>query len=220
VREAAAHSRANPRLLLLMSASFVAGLAIISLEALWQPFFAALSGVGPTGTPGDTLPPTTLLGVIMAGSFLAGAGGNLLSVPLSRRLGGRYGLVGAVARLLQGAAILGLAAAGALLPAAGLFWLVYLAGGLGHSPHATLLNAEIPAARRSAMLSVQSLASYLGSFIGGAGLGYVADHASISLAWLIAGTLTVVSLVPYLILDARRDRAEDDRGTERLIEQP
>jgi hypothetical protein len=56
--------------------------------------------------------------------------------------------------------------------------------------------------------------------VGGTALGYVADHAGIPLAWLIAGALTVVSLVPYLILDARRDRAEDDRGNQRLIEQP
>ena len=214
VRDAARLSRANPRLLLLMSASLVAGLAVISLEALWQPHFAALPGVG------RNAPPTPLLGVLMAGSFAAGMGGNLLAGRLARRLGGRYALVGAVSRLLQGAAILALAAAGSLVPAAGFFWLAYLMGGVGLSPHAALLNAEIPAERRSAMLSVQSLAAYLGSFIGGAGLGAVAERASIPAAWLIAGALTVVSLIPYLLLDARRNRAEEERGRERLLQQP
>ncbi len=214
VRDAAQLSRANPRLLLLMSASLVAGLAVISLEALWQPHFAALPGV-----VGDS-PPTLLLGVLMAGSFGAGMGGNLLAGWLSRRLGGRHALVGALSRLLQGGTILALAAAGALVPAAGFFWLAYLMGGVGLSPHATLLNAEIPAERRSAMLSVQSLAAYLGSFIGGAGLGAVAEHASIPAAWLIAGALTVVSLLPYLLLDTRRNRAEGERGSERLLQQP
>ena len=161
-----------------------------------------------------------LLGVLMAGSFVAGMGGNLLAGGVARRLGGRNALVSAVARLLQGASILALAAAGALVPATGFFWLAYLMGGVGLSPHATLLNVEIPAERRSAMLSVQSLAAYLGSFIGGAGLGAVAEHVSIPAAWLIAGALTVVSLVPYLILDARRDRAEGERGRERLLQQP
>jgi len=215
VRDALALSRANPRLLLLMSASFVAGLTIISLEALWQPFFAALPNVG----QGSAAAP--LFGVIMAGNFLAGMVGNLLSVPLARRWGGRYARVSALARLLQGVSILALAATGALVPAAGFFWLTYLMGGVGVSPHATLLNAEIPAERRSAMLSVQSLAAYLGSFVGGAALGYVAEHVAISAAWLIAGALTVVSLAPYLILDARRDRRlENDRGTEQLFQQP
>ena len=212
VGEAAQLSRANPRLLLLMSASFVAGLAVISLEALWQPHFAGLAGGGGAPTP--------LLGIIMAGSFAAGMGGNLLAGRLSRLLGGRHAIVSAISRLLQGASLLALAAAGALLPAAGFFWLAYLMGGVGLSPHATLLNAEIPAERRSAMLSVQSLAAYLGSFIGGAALGVVAEHVSIPAAWLIAGALTVVSLVPYLILDARRDRAEGECGTERLLQQP
>jgi len=215
VRDALALSRANPRLLLLMSASFVAGLAIISLEALWQPFFAALPEVG----QGSAAAP--LFGVIMAGNFLVGMVGNLLSVPLARHWGGRYARVSAVARLLQGASILALAATGALVPAAGFFWLAYLMGGVGLSPHATLLNAEIPAERRSAMLSVQSLAAYLGSFVGGAALGYVAEHVAISAAWLIAGALTVVSLAPYLILDARRDRRpEGDCGSEQLLQQP
>ena len=215
VRQAAGLSRADPRLLLLMAASFVAGLAVISLEALWQPFFAALPGI----SDGNSAP-TLLLGVIMAGNFLVAVAGNLLSVPLSRRWGGRHALVSALSRLLQGASILALAAAGALLPAVGFFWLAYLLGGVGLSPHATLLNAEIPAERRSAMLSVQSLASYLGSFLGGAGLGYVADRTSIAVAWAIAGALTVVSLIPYLLLDARRARPESDRGTRQLFEQP
>jgi MFS family permease len=214
VRQAAGLSRANSRLMLLMAASFVAGLTIISLEAFWQPFFAALPDVSAVDSA-----PTLLLGVIMAGNFLAAVAGNLLSVPLSRRLGGRYALVSAISRLFQGVSILALAAAGALVPAAGFFWLAYMMGGVGLSPHTTLLNAEIPAERRSAMLSVQSLASYLGSFLGGAALGYVAEHASITIAWLIAGALTVVSLIPYLILDARRVQPESNRGAEQLFEQ-
>jgi MFS family permease len=212
VRDAAQLSRANPRLLLLMSASLVAGLTVASLEALWQPHFAGLAGGAGAPTP--------LLGVLMAGSFAAAMGGNLLAGRLSRLLGGRHALAVAVSRLLQGASLLALAGAGGIVPAAGFFWLTYLMSGVGISPHATLLNAEIPAERRSAMLSVQSMAAYLGSFIGGAGLGAVAEHASIPAAWLIAGGLTVVSLVPYLLLDARRNRAGGERGSERLLQQP
>lgn len=201
VRSAVALSRANRRLVLLMLASFVAGFAIVSLEAFWQPFFAALPGVsGANGAPPNAL----LLGVIMAGNFLIGAGGNLLSAPLTRRLGGRRALVAGLARLAQGASILALAASAALVPATGFFWLAYLMGAVGLSPHATLVNEEIPADRRSAMLSVQSLAAYLGGFLGGAGLGYVADHLSISLAWVIAAALTLASVAPYLLLERKR----------------
>jgi MFS transporter, DHA1 family, quinolone resistance protein len=195
-RSAISLSLANPRLLLLMSTSFAAGFAILSLEAFWQPFFAGLPDI----TSSDQVP-TQIFGVIMAGSFIVGMAGNLLSVPVTRLLKGRFALTSALSRLFQGLSILGLSAAGALVPATGFFWLAYLMSGTGLSPHATLLNAEIPAESRSVMLSVQSLAAYAGGFLGGAALGAIADLTSISTAWYIAGTLTVLSLVPYLMLE-------------------
>jgi MFS family permease len=211
VRDAAALSRANGRFVLLMAASFVTGFALLGLESFWQPFFADLPGA--SGADGSAN--TVLFGVIMAGNFLVGMAGNLLAGPIGRRLGrrsaeSRHALVGALSRLLQGGSMLALAASAALIPAAGLFWLVYLWAGVGVSPHAALVNDEIPAERRSAMLSVQSLAFYAGSFAGGAALGLVADRWSIGAAWAIAGALVLASLVPYLLLErsgARRDAA-------------
>lgn len=203
VREATALSRSNPRLMLLMTASVVAGFALMSLESFWQPFFAALPAVAERGPAA-----TTLLGVIMAGNFVAGIAGNLLSPRLGRLLarGGdkRHALLAALSRLWQGLFLLALAASSALLPAAGFFWLIYLTSGVGLSPHATLVNEEIPAARRSAMLSVQSLAFFAGGFLGGAVLGRVADQWNIAVAWAIAGALVVVSVIPYVVL-ARRE---------------
>lgn len=214
VREAAALSRANPRLMLLMAASAVTGFALMSLESFWQPFFAALPAVDGRGPAA-----TTLLGVIMAGNFAAGIAGNLLSARLGRLLsrGGqkRHALLAGLSRLWQGGFLLALAASSALVPAAGFFWLVYLASGVGLSPHATLVNEEIPAARRSAMLSVQSLAFYAGSFLGGAVLGRVADHWSIAAAWVIAGALVVASVIPYALL-ARGENRPDVAATDRM----
>lgn len=207
VYEAAVLSRTNSRFVLLMAASFVSGLAVLALESFWQPFFAALPGVSAGGAPN-----TLLFGGIMAGNFLVGMAGNMLAQPLGRLLGrgrgeaNRLALAAALARLLQGVAMLALAAATALIPAAAFFWLVYLAGGVGISPHAALVNDEIPAARRSAMLSVQSLAAYAGSFLGGAALGWVADRWAIGPAWAIAGGLLVVSVAPYLALERERAR--------------
>jgi MFS family permease len=202
VRDAAALSRANNRLVLLMAASFVAGFALLGLESFWQPFFAALPGT----TRSDGATNTVLFGVIMAGNFLASMAGNFIAGPLGRRLDRRYALLGALSRLLQGSFMLALAASTALIPAAAAFWLAYLSAGVGNSPHATLVNDEIPAARRSAMLSVQSLAFYAGSFLGGAGLGWLADRWSIGAAWAVAGGLVVVSLAFYLLVDrSRRD---------------
>jgi MFS family permease len=202
-RDAAAISRANGRLVLLMAASFVTGLVLLGLESFWQPFFAALPAAVGGASPGDT-PNSLLFGVIMAGNFAVGVAGNLLAAPLGRRLGRRHALVAALARLLQGGFLLALATSTALIPATTFFWLVYLMAGVAVSPHAALVNDEIPDDRRSAMLSVQSLAFYAGSFLGGAALGWVADTWSIGAAWTVAGLLAAASVAPYLLLDYGR----------------
>ena len=204
IRDAAILSRANSRLMLLMLASFASGFALLSIESFWQPHFAGLPAVGDV--------PSLLLGVIMAGSFLAGMGGNLLAGPAGRRFqaganGERsraYAWVAGLARLGQGVCLLGLATATALVPAAGFFWLVYLTSGIALSPHAALVNSEILADRRSAMLSIQSLALYAGSFAGGALLGPVADAWGIPAAWIIAGGVLLASFVPYALLNSNR----------------
>jgi predicted MFS family arabinose efflux permease len=76
--------------------------------------------------------------------------------------------------------------------------------GIINSPHSTLLNREIPAAQRSSMLSIESLAGYLGCIVGSVGLGYVAEQVSISAAWIISGVVLVVSLGLYLQVEARQ----------------
>jgi predicted MFS family arabinose efflux permease len=78
--------------------------------------------------------------------------------------------------------------------------------GVINSPHSTLLNREIPAEHRSSMLSIASLATYVGAMIAGAGLGYVAEHSSISAAWIVGGAVLVVSLTLYWWVDVRDSR--------------
>jgi MFS transporter, DHA1 family, quinolone resistance protein len=197
IRDAFRLSRRNPTLVLLLAVSVVSGLMLAGLETFWQPHFAALL---PTGAN------SLFFGVIMAGSFLVGMAGNMAATPLSRWFNRRYGLVAAVFQALRGLILILLALQTAVAPAAALFWLVYLSAGVINSPHATLVNRQIPADRRSTMLSVQSLAFYLGSILGSVGLGYLAEVASISAAWLVAGVLTVVSLALYWQVDARQQR--------------
>jgi MFS family permease len=205
-------SRKNGRFVLLMVASLAGGFTLIGLESFWQPFFATLPGT----QTADGSPQSLLFGIILAGYFLVGMAGNLLSGPLSRKLDRRYGLVGALSRLLQGGFLLLLAYATALIPAAAFYWLVFLMVGVGASPHATLVNAEIPAAQRSTMLSVQSLAFYAGGFLGGALLGWVAESWSIGMAWTIAAGVIALSAVVYLGLDHGRASAPVSSVSEAL----
>lgn len=188
-------SRRNPTLLLLFGATLASGFSLAGIETFWQPRFETLLG----GNEGNTF----TFGLIMAGSFLVGALGNMASISLSRLFRKRYGLLAATFQGLQGVSLGLLALQATPLPAAALFWLVYLTMAVTGSPSMTLLNLEVPSAQRSTMLSVASLVSYMGFFVGSVALGYVAERAGIPTAWLIAGGVTVLSLLFYLRVDAR-----------------
>jgi len=193
-------SRRNPTILLLLGVSVASGIALISLESFWQPYFAHLLG----GSQGKSF----FFGLVMGGNFLLGMLGNLLATPLSRLLNKRYGLVCAIFQGAWGVAIILLAAQTTLPAAVLIFWLAYLNMGIINSPHNALLNGEIPAEQRSSMLSIASLAGYVGAMIGGAGLGYVAEHMSISMAWIMAGIVLVVSLALYWRVDVRQSQGQ------------
>jgi len=194
-------SRRNPTLLLLFGATLASGFSMAGIETFWQPRFETLLG----GSEGNTF----IFGVIMAGSFLVGALGNMASIPLSRLFRKRYGLLAATFQGLQGLSLVLLALQTAPLSAAGLFWLVYLTMAVRGSPSMTLFNLEVPSAQRASLLSVASLVSYAGFFVGSVALGYVADGAGVPLAWLIAGGVTGLSLLFYLQVDVRAYRKED-----------
>ena len=189
-------SRSNPTLLLLLGTTSISGFALAGLETFWQPNFAHMLG----GSEGKSF----FFGIVMGGNFLVGMLGNLLATPISRYLKKRYGLVCAVFQGAWGIAIILLAMQVYPAPAALFFWLAYMNMGVIDSPHNTLLNGEIPSEQRSSMLSISSLAGYIGAMIGSAGLGYVAEHASISVAWMIAGLVLVGSLVLYWKVDLRQ----------------
>lgn len=194
-------SRRNPTVLLLLGATLVAGLALSGIETFWQPRFAALLG----GSEEHSL----FFGAAMAGSFLAGMVGNMVSIPLSRLLKKRYALVAALFQGGQGVMLVVLALQTTVPAALLLFWLVYLNLGALNSPHATLFNRQIPAARRSSMLSVQSLATYVGTFTGSTVLGYLAENYTISTAWIVAGIALMVSLFLYLSVDNHQTTLEE-----------
>ena len=196
--EAFGLSRRNPTVLLLLGAALASGFALSGVETFWQPRFATLLG-------GEDS--SVVFGLLLAGSFGLGMVGNLLSTPLSRRFRKRYGLLAALSQGVQGVMLVLLALQTTVPSAAALFWLVYFSRGTLHSPHSTLFNGEVPKARRSVMLSVQSLANYAGFFLGNLTLGYIAERAGIPTAWLLAGGVTVLSLVFYLRVDARTSPA-------------
>lgn len=199
VLTAVAETFRNRTLMLLASLSVVAGAAISTMETFWQPFFADTLGGGT---------PTVLFGVITAGNFLLAMGGNLVSTPLTRLLGGRPARFAALAQGSRGLLLLLLGLQFSMGGAMAAFWLAYMAAGATESPHQTLINRNVRPTYRSAMLSVQSLAASLGAFVGSAVFGYIARAAGLRTVWIVTAGYVVLSLALYLRVDARESRSE------------
>ena len=195
IREAVDLSRRNRTLVLLLGTTLSAGLVLAALETFWQPHFAQL-----LGNQADN---SLYYSLILGGNFILGMIGNLLSTPLSKLMKKRYALVAALFQGMRGFVLILLAVQTAVFPATLLFWAVYLTMGIINSPHETLVNREIPAERRSTMLSVQSLASYTGGIFGSIVLGFIAEQSSINTAWIVTGFILIVSCTLYWQIDKR-----------------
>lgn len=180
----------SPALKLLFGGALASGFALAGLDTFWQPRFADLLG-----------PDTVILSVILAGSFSAGMLGNLASIPLCRLFSGRYAAVAALMQGLGGLTLIFLALQTRALPAALLFWLVYLTLGVSGSPRQALLNRAVSSEARAALLSVSSLMTYVGFFLGSVILGRLAEQMSVSAAWGLAGVVFMVSLGLYVRLE-------------------
>ena len=199
-------TRQNDILLLLLGVTTVSGVTLASLESFWQPHFAGLFEY----QVGETF----WFGVIMGGNFLFGMFGNMLITPISKAFGNRHALVAAGFHGLRGVFLIGLALQSNIPAAVALFWLVYLNMGAVNSLHSTLLNEQIPSEQRSSMLSIESLSSYVGGAFGSILLGYVAEHFSITAAWLIAGGILVLSFGLYLRISLLAQERKQPHGEE------
>lgn len=187
-------TRNNPTLVLLLGTGIAGGFALMGIETFWQPHFADLLG----GVEDNSF----YFGIIMGGNFMFGMLGNMLATGMTKLLNKRHALTAAIFQGLSGLMLFWLAFQTLPIPAALVFWLVYLSLGVLNSPHQTLLNQEIPSEQRSAMLSIASLFSYTGSILGSALLGYVAKFNSIGFAWQIAGVALTATFMLYWRVDA------------------
>lgn len=197
IAEALALSSRNRVIVLLLAATALGAMALSSVETFWQPHFAHWFDPEQNGF---------LFGLLMTGAFVLGLVGNLAATRLSRLFDRRYALAAATGTLVAAGSLLLLALQAAPLPAALMFLLYYGGLGLGGSPAATLLHGEIPAERRSTMLSVASLAGYLGAAAASLLFGLLAERSGIGTVWLLAAVLLLAGSGSYLAIDHRQRR--------------
>jgi len=223
VRQAVAFGVKNRLVFLLVAAASLSALAISGVEAFWQPRFARLLGGGAGRSH--------LFGAIAAATFAFSAAGSALVAPLSKKAGGRHGLVSALAAVLLGGATLVLALQTSFRGALAGFWFVYLLTGLAGPVLQAFFNDSIPAENRATLLSFLAFCLRAGVLAGGLGLGFLAAHFSIPAAWIASGCVALATAPLYLYAESLRSRrppagtgdlaaaAPDDPCVHRLFEQ-
>ena len=193
IKDAVTLSRQSAIIRWLLLTGFAGGFVMVSLENFWQPHFASLLGGGEGNSH--------TFGIIMAGNFVLGAVGNMLSPLLARKLNNRLGLLAGLFEVLRGVALLVLVWQSNVLLATLFFWAVYFGVGVVGSPAGVMLHGEISAENRSTMLSIQSMVAYIGVFVGSLLLGGLAEIVSIRAAWIVGGCVLIALLLPYLKID-------------------
>ncbi len=191
LKDAAQLARNLPVVPYLLAAMVVNGVAMISLETFWQPIVATA-----TGASAENSGVFGLFGVLTGVAFLLGSFVVMRGAG-ARFVGGKAGLAG-LSQLLKGLAIV-LLAVGLAGPTLGTgLGIAYFAIATNNIPHATLLNEAVPSERRSVMLSLNSLALFLGLALGSSVLGGLAALAGPHLALFAGGAFTALASLVYV----------------------
>lgn len=176
-----------------LGTEFAWGIAISTVEFLWQPRVQQLVG--------DVSERTVLLGIFGAGAFLAGAVGAALLPALRRAVGGRTGLAATIATLVQAVAIAGMAAVGGAPLLLGVYLVAYVGNGACSPAHMSLLHRRVASGQRATIVSVNSLGGQAGGILGHLALLPLADVVGIPAVWAVAAVVMLASAPLYLVAD-------------------
>jgi DHA1 family quinolone resistance protein-like MFS transporter len=181
----------NPTILLLLAGGFAWGFSISGLEQFWQPRVGEIGGEGL---------PSAVFGILGFGYFGAAAVGSLISSPVSKIFARRYRWMLMAVRLGMGVCYLVLVSRTGLGGFALWYFGAFLFNGMANSPEASLMNSQVPADRRSTLLSFASLIMQFGGLSGSLFLGYLANSRSITMAWILAAFVLIASAAFYVFI--------------------
>ena len=190
VRDGLRLARSVPVMRYLLVAGAAMGMAIVSLETLWQPIAGLTFGVEPEGS--------AVFGALGLVLGAAGLLGSLAVMRFGHLVPGGAPVLAGLSQLVKGAAMLVLALhAGALGVGLGL-GLAFFAISTQNVPHDTLVNDAVPAERRSVMLSIHSLVFFVGVAIGSATLGPLASAIDPRVALTVGAVCTLLASSAYV----------------------
>lgn len=165
-------------------------LGIGAVESFWQPRFLDLSGVNGTGK--------LAFGAVMAACFAGGAAVSMAAPLMTRLLGGKRHWSAFLFTLLFSGSLMMLAFSESRGFMAIFMILCYSIAEGSAVPRRALLNDAVPAEVRATMLSVDSLAMYIG-FGGIVGLSFLAQAGGIPAAWKLAAAVIALLAFSYVI---------------------
>ncbi len=161
------------------------GMSFTAVELLWQPRLGDLLG--------HARAHGLVFGALAAAAMLAVAAGASASTTVNRRLGLRLGYLVALAFAAICIALLG--APGSPAAFALVYLLAYLGLGVAEPMHFELLNDAVGATARATLISAESLAAQGGALGANLSVGALASTHGPSLAWALAGTLLVLTVL-------------------------
>ncbi len=207
IRDGLHLARRIPVMRYLLLAGAAMGMAIVSLETFWQPIASLTFGADPESSG--------IYGLLGLALGAAGLLGSLAVMRFGDRFPGGPAALAGASQLLKGVAMLLLALhAGGAGVVLGLT-LAFFAVATQNVPHDALLNDAVPAERRSIMLSINSLALFLGVAVGAGSLGFLANLSDPRLALAIAASLTLVASLAYVgVALARRQASQAEVDAE------
>jgi MFS family permease len=148
-----------------------------------------------------------IAGLVAGGIAISMMAGNALAAALTRLVKRRTTIMlGAVA--VQGAAIVMVGLADTFWIAAPALLLATATMGIIGPVKQSYLNQRITSEERATVLSIDSLSGSLGAVVSQVGLGRIADAASFSAAFIAAGLVSLLALVPLRALAGRHDDAD------------
>ena len=202
VRDGLRLVRQSPVLPYLLLAGGAMGVALVSVETLWQPIASLTFGADPAAS--------AVYGVLGLVLGVSGLLGSLAVMRYGDRFpGGPVALAG-TSQVIKAVAMLLLAfQAGALGVGIGL-GLAFFAIASQNVPHDALFNEAVPTERRSVMLSFNSLVLFLGVAVGSASIGVLASTVDPRVALGSAAAFTLLAASAYLGVALARRRARDE----------
>lgn len=200
----------NHCIFMLLISTLAWGLAISGLELLWQPQVKGILGLN--------FQPW-ICGVISTGFFLASALGNIIITPLCKLLKEDYRKVLVLTRILMGTFLMLLVLQEGLPGFIIFYWTLFAFNGMSNSPHAAILNSQVPSEKRSTLLSFESFSMQIGNMIGALIMGFISKNISISVAWLIGALILIFSSFAYIFMpDVKKSTLILQRRLESVIE--